>query len=136
MPKFMNVNIKIAFLMLVLIQGVHSVEEYFGRLWEVFQPAKFLSGLVSNNLETGFLIINIGLFIFGIWSWAVPVRKDYSIARSIIWIFIVIEMINGIGHPVWAIYEMSYVPGLVTAPILLILAIYLFREIRKNHMVI
>jgi hypothetical protein len=136
MPKFMNVNIKIAFLMLVLIQGVHSVEEYFGRLWEVFQPAKFLSGLVSNNLETGFLIINIGLFIFGIWSWAVPVRKDYSIARSIIWIFIVIEMINGIGHPVWAIYEMSYVPGLVTAPILLILAIYLFSEIRKNHMVI
>jgi hypothetical protein len=136
MPKFMNANIKIAFLMLVLIQGVHSVEEYFGRLWEVFQPAKFLSGLVSNNLETGFLIINIGLFIFGIWSWAVPVRKDYSIARSIIWIFIVIEMINGIGHPVWAIYEMSYVPGLVTAPILLILAIYLFREIRKNHMVI
>ncbi len=129
----MNANIKIAFLMLVLIQGVHSVEEYFGRLWEVFQPAKFLSGLVSNNLETGFLIINIGLFIFGIWSWAVPVRKDYSIARSIIWIFIVIEMINGIGHPVWAIYEMSYVPGLVTAPILLILAIYLFREIRKNQ---
>ena len=129
----MNANIKIAFLMLVLIQGVHSVEEYFGRLWEVFQPAKFLSGLVSNNLETGFLIINIGLFIFGIWSWAVPVRKDYSIARSTIWIFIVIEMINGIGHPVWAIYEMSYVPGLVTAPILLILAIYLFREIRKNQ---
>jgi len=129
----MNANIKIAFLMLVLIQGVHSVEEYFGRLWEVFQPAKFLSGLVSNNLETGFLIINIGLFIFGIWSWAVPVRKDYSIARSIIWIFIVIEMINGIGHPVWAIYEMSYVPGLVTALILLILAIYLFREIRKNQ---
>ena len=132
----MNANIKIAFLMLVLIQGVHSVEEYFGRLWEVFQPAKFLSGLVSNNLETGFLIINIGLFIFGIWSWAVPVRKDYSIARSIIWIFIVIEMINGIGHPVWAIYEMSYVPGLVTAPILLILAIYLFREIRKNQIAV
>jgi hypothetical protein len=122
--------------MLVLIQGVHSVEEYFGRLWEVFQPAKFLSGLVSNNLETGFLIINIGLFIFGIWSWAVPVRKDYSIARSIIWIFIVIEMINGIGHPVWAIYEMSYVPGLVTALILLILAIYLFREIRKNQIAV
>ena len=132
----MNAKIKITFLMLVLIQGVHSVEEYFGKLWEVFQPAKFLSSLVSNNLETGFLIINIGLFIFGIWSWAVPVRKDYAIARSIIWIFIVIEMINGIGHPVWAIYEMSYVPGLVTAPILLVLAIYLFREIRKNHIAV
>ena len=136
MPKFMNANIKIAFLMLVLIQGVHSVEEYFGKLWEVFQPATILSSLVSNNLETGFLIINIGLFIFGIWSWAIPVRKDYSIAGSIIWIFIVIEIINGIGHPVWAIYEMSYVPGLITAQILLILAIYLFKEIRKNQIIV
>lgn len=132
----MNAKIKIAFLILVLIQGAHSVEEYFGKLWEVFQPAKFLSGLVSNNLETGFLIINIGLFIFGIWSWAIPVRKDYSIAGSIIWIFIVIEIINGIGHPIWAIYEMSYVPGVITAPILLVLAIYLFREIRKNQMAV
>ena len=128
----MNANIKIAFLMLVLIQGMHSVEEYFGKLWKVFQPAKILSGLVSKNLETGFLIINIGLFIFGIWSWAIPVRKDYSIARIIIWIFIVIELINGIGHPIWAIYERSYVPGVATAPILLILAVYLFNELRKT----
>jgi hypothetical protein len=132
MPKFMNANIKIAFLMLVLIQGMHSIEEYFGKLWKVFQPAKILSSLVSNNLETGFLIINIGLFIFGIWSWAIPVRKDYSIARIIIWIFIVIELINGIGHPIWAIYERSYVPGVATAPILLILAVYLFNELRKT----
>jgi len=131
----MNTRIKLIFLMLVLVQGLHSIEEYLGKLWEDFQPAKILSGLVSNNLEKGFLIINIGLFIFGIWSWAIPVRKNYSIARSLIWFWIFLEMINGIGHPILAIYERSYVPGIATAPVLFILAVYLFRELRKTLMV-
>jgi hypothetical protein len=127
----MKTNIKITFLILVIIQGIHSIEEYFGKLWDVFQPAKILSGLVSNNLEKGFLIINTGLFIFGIWCWIIPIRKNYSIAKSIIWFWIFIEMINGIGHPIWAVYEKSYVPGVATAPILLILSVYLFIEFRK-----
>lgn len=120
------------FLILVIVQGIHSIEEYFGKLWEVFQPAKIFTGLISDDLEKGFLIINIGLFIFGIWSWGIPVRKNYSIARSIIWFWIFIEMINGIGHPIWAIYERSYVPGVATAPLLLVLSIYLFRELKNS----
>jgi hypothetical protein len=59
-------QIKIIYLMLVLMQGLHSVEEYYGKLWEVFIPAKYFSSLVSNNHEIGFLIINVGLFIFGL----------------------------------------------------------------------
>lgn len=35
--------------------------------------------------------------------------------------------INGIGHAVWAIYERAYVTGVATAPVLLILAVYLSR---------
>jgi len=62
----MNKKFTAAFLLLVILQGLHSVEEYIGKLWEVFAPAKFLSGLVSSDLEIGFLIINIGLFIFGL----------------------------------------------------------------------
>jgi hypothetical protein len=62
----MNNRVKLTFLMLVLTQGLHSVEEYFGRLWEVLPPARFLSSLVSDDLREGFLIINIGLFIFGL----------------------------------------------------------------------
>ena len=54
------------FLILVLVQGLHSLEEYIGKLWESFPPATILCGLVSENLLTGFLIINIGLFC--IWS--------------------------------------------------------------------
>jgi len=123
--SLMNRRINIAFLMLVVVQAFHSLEEYFGRLWEVLPPARFLSSLVSKDLETGFVIINIGLFIFGLWCWLFPIRRNYSYTSSIIWFWIVIELINGIGHPAWALYERAYVPGLITAPFLLILAIYL-----------
>ncbi len=128
----LNDKLKISFLILVLVQGIHSIEEYIGKLWIVFEPAKILSGLFSNDIEKGFLIINIGLFVFGFFSWAILVRRNYTIAKSIIWFWIIIEMINGIGHSIWALYERTYVPGVFTAPFLLILAIYLSREIRKT----
>jgi hypothetical protein len=124
----MNSKVRTAFLILVLIQGLHSVEEWYGKLWEVFPPARLLSSLVSENLETGFLLINIGLFIFGLWCWLFPIRRNYLYAPCLIWFWIVIEIINAIGHPLWALYERAYVPGLLTAPILLILVIYLSRQ--------
>nr|MBA3674256.1 hypothetical protein [Chitinophagaceae bacterium] len=71
----MNKEIKIAFLALVLMQALHSIEEYIGRLWEIYAPAIFISSLVSKNHEAGFVIINIGLFIFGILVWFAAVRN-------------------------------------------------------------
>jgi type IV secretory pathway TrbD component len=59
----MNNQIRIPFLRIIVVQGLHSIEEFFGKLWEVYLPATFLSGLVSANLKTSFIIINIGLFI-------------------------------------------------------------------------
>jgi hypothetical protein len=130
----MSKQIRIFFLLLVLIQGVHSVEEYMGKIWEVFAPAKFLCGLISKNHETGFLIINTGLFIFGMWCWFGPLRKNNALASGFIWFWIVIELINGIGHPLWALREWAYVPGLITAPFLLVLAICLLRhQIRADN---
>jgi len=37
-------------------QAAHSIEEYAGRLWESFPPARLVSGLVSPDLERGFII--------------------------------------------------------------------------------
>ena len=73
----MSSKIRIAFLLLVITQALHSVEEYLGRLWEVFPPTRMLSGLVSDDLKTGFIIINVGLFVFGLWCALFAVRKDY-----------------------------------------------------------
>ena len=120
---------KIIFLILILVQGLHSVEEYIGRLWEIFPLARVLTSLISENLETGFLIFNIGFFIFGIWCWFFPVLRNYKYALGLIWFWIVIEIINGIGHSFWALYERAYVPGVVTALILLILSIYLLQHL-------
>lgn len=125
----MSKKIIIAFLLLVIFQGVHSIEEYIGKLWDVFPPARFVTGLVSNDRETGFIIINVGLFIFGVWCWLVPVRKNSASAAGFIWIWIFIEMINGIGHPLWALTQMNYEPGVITALPLLILSIYLGKQL-------
>jgi Protein of unknown function with HXXEE motif len=125
----MDKRIRVAFLALVLLQGLHSMEESIGRLWEIFTPARLLSSLVSKNPEVGFLEINTGLLLFGFWCWRYPLRKNSGYASALICCWIVIELINGIGHPVWAIYKGSYVPGLATAPLLLFVAIYLSKQL-------
>lgn len=124
----MPIRIKLGFLLLILAQGVHSTEEYITRLWEVFYPARVISNMVSTNTETGFLIINISLFVFGIFSWLIIAKKNNVTSQIIIWFFIIIEFINGIGHPVWALSKMDYVPGLFSALIILFLNIYLTRQ--------
>lgn len=124
----MNQRIKILFLIIVLLQGLHSCEEYIGKLWENFPPATFLCGLVSDNLMTGFIIINIALFVLGILAWLIPIRKEYSWGKVLIWFWILIELMNGIGHPIWTIMQKGYTPGVITAPFLLITAIALLKE--------
>ena len=126
----MDNKAKITFLILVLLQGLHSVEEYVGKLWDVFPPAKYLTNLFSENNETGFLIANVGIFILGISCWLLLYSKLESTISIIIWIFIVIEIINGIGHPVWSIYQKGYTPGVISAPFLLVTALYLARQLR------
>ncbi|HEV8080055.1 MAG TPA: HXXEE domain-containing protein [Chitinophagaceae bacterium] len=128
----MNKEIKIAFLALVLMQALHSIEEYIGKLWEIYAPAIFISSLVSKNHETGFVIINIGLFIFGILVWFATVR-NYSFAAVPIWFLTVMEIINSIGHSVWALIEKDYVPGLATAPFLFVIAIFLILQLIKTN---
>lgn len=123
----MNQKIERTFLILVLVQGLHSAEEYVGEIWEKFPPARFLCGLVSDNLVTGFLVINIGLLVFGLWCWLFPIRNTYSYAPILVWFWIVLELINGIGHPIWTVMQKAYTPGIITAPILLVIAIVLFR---------
>jgi len=123
----MQERIKIVFLILVLIQGMHSVEEYLGTLWEVLPAATFLCGLISSNLETGFLVINVGLFALGLLCWLIPVRRQTALAPIVILFWIVLELMNGILHTGWALLELSYKPGLITAPLLFVTAAYLGR---------
>jgi Protein of unknown function with HXXEE motif len=119
----------LTFLALVATQAAHSVEEYVGRLYEVFPPARVVSGLVSSDLERGFVIFNVALVTFGLWCFAGPVRGQWPSAIPLVWFWVVIELINGIGHPIWTVAESRYTPGVATAPFLLVLALYLARQL-------
>ncbi|WP_457652869.1 HXXEE domain-containing protein [Rhodocaloribacter sp.] len=118
-------RLQIAFGALVLTQAAHSVEEYVGRLWESFPPARFLTGLISQDLRQGFLVINVLLVAFGVWCFLWPVRRRWRSAAGLTWLWVSIELINGIGHPLWSLRQGAYTPGLATAPLLLMLALYI-----------
>jgi hypothetical protein len=113
------------FLLLILAQGAHSIEEYVARLYEVFAPARFVSSLVSNDLAVGFIVFNVALVTFGLWCWAIPIRSGWAIARGLVWFWTILELGNGIGHSVVALSRWGYFPGVATAPLLLLFAVWL-----------
>jgi hypothetical protein len=117
---------------LVITQAAHSVEEYVGRLYLSFPPARFVSGLISTDLERGFLVANLALIAFGLWCLLVPVRRRWPSATGLASIWVLIELVNGIGHPLWSLEEGGYTPGVATAPVLLVLAVMLGMELRRR----
>ena len=128
----MSQKARIAFLALVIAQAAHSIEEYVFRLYDVFAPARFVSGLISTNLRTGFIVVNLAFVAFGFWCYAVPVQEGLSAAMPFLWFWIVVELLNGIGHPVISILDRSCIPGTITAPFLLIIAVYLSIQIARR----
>ena len=118
-----------AFGALVLAQAAHSIEESIWRLWDSFPPARFVAGLVSNDLERGFVSLNICIVAFGAWCYFWPVRRQWRGAAAILWGWIVVETINGIVHPVWSVIQGGYTPGVVTALMLAPLALYLAKQV-------
>jgi hypothetical protein len=121
----MNRRAKYAFLALILVQAAHSIEEYTHRLWEVLAPARFLSGLFSSDLASGFIIVNLAIVAFGLWCYLLRIRPDHPSARGFVVFWILIEGVNGVGHAAMALAAGGYTPGLATAPLLLALAVYL-----------
>src|SRR5262245_38151709 len=75
-----NARVAAAFGALVLAQAAHSTEECIGRLWESFPPARFVAGLISSDLERGFIIGNVCLVAFGVWCYFWPVRRQWPVA--------------------------------------------------------
>jgi hypothetical protein len=108
-----------------MAQAAHSIEEYTFRLYDTFPPARFVSGLVSADRARGFLAINVALVAFGVWCVVGPVRRRSPAAAGLMWTWVGIEVVNGIGHPLWSIANGGYTPGVATAPVLLVLALAL-----------
>ena len=118
------------FLVLILTQAAHSVEEYVFRLYEVLAPARIISGLVSGNLALGFAAVNAALILFGLWCYVARVRNGHRSGRNWAWFWVILEASNGTGHLLLAAGRGGYFPGAATAPLLLGCAVWLGATLR------
>ncbi|HUF13831.1 MAG TPA: HXXEE domain-containing protein [Longimicrobiales bacterium] len=116
---------------MVAAQAAHSVEEYVGRLWESFPPATFLTRFISADRELGFIVLNGALVAFGLWCLLWPVRREWQSAAAFAWLWVGVETINGVVHPAWTILQGGYPPGVLTASLLLVLALHLASRLRR-----
>jgi hypothetical protein len=121
------------FLGLIAIQLLHSTEEYLFRLYDVFPPARFVTGLISADRQLGFVVLNTLFVLFGIWCYLWPVRREWRIAFTLMWVWVVVELFNGIVHPAWSVLQGSYTPGVVTSVAFLPIAILLGRHLLAEH---
>ena len=121
----MDSRTRLAFLVLVIAQAAHSVEEYVFKLYDVFGPARFVSGLVSDDLRLGFAVVNIGIVALGVWCYLARVRPAHVSALQWVWLWVIVEGANGIAHSAIALGRGEYFPGVLTAPLLLATSLYL-----------
>jgi Protein of unknown function with HXXEE motif len=120
-----------AFLALVAVQALHSIEEYATRLYDRFAPARFVTGLISDDRRVGFILFNVALVGFGLWCWLGPVRRGARSAAVLAWFWVALESANGIIHIAWAAAAGAYRPGVATAPLLLVSAFVLVRQLTR-----
>ena len=120
---------KNAFLALIVVQALHSIEEYVFQLWTTFPPARFLTGLVAEDPETGFLVINVSVVALGFCCYWWPVRRHWVSAAPIAWFWVAMELVNGLGHPAWSVMQRGYTPGLITSLMFLPLAVLLAKRL-------
>ena len=127
---------QLLFLLLVLAQVAHSVEEYVARLFDVFAPARFVSGLISTNLALGFVVFNVAFIAIGAACYVGPVRAGGRAGWFVAAAWVVIELANGIGHITIAALSGGYFAGAWTAALLVptaaLLACNLMMD-RKNR---
>jgi hypothetical protein len=118
-----------AFALVIAAQAAHSFEEYVYRLYDVFGPARFVSGLFSSNVAVGFAVANIAIVSFGVWCYWARIRTSHPTGQTYAWCWTCLELGNGVGHIILAGLRGGYVPGVATAPLLIASASYLGRRL-------
>lgn len=98
-------TLEIYFLIFLIIQFFHSIEELTNKFHKKFPFGK-LKFKQFFLFEVLFLAFWIAVFMLDI----IPYRNE------LISVYILIMFANGLWHIVWWRMEKKYVPGLVTAP--------------------
>lgn len=128
----MSRSSRVLFLALILAQAGHSIEEYSTRLYDVLAPARLVSSLFSDDRSVGFAIFNVSLVAFGLWCFFGPILHSTRSSLRLAWFWVALEVLNGCAHIAWAASAGAYRPGLVTAPILLAIALVLAWQLQQH----
>jgi hypothetical protein len=121
-----------AFWLLGLAQAAHSMEEMFSQLYDFMWAATERLGLPRMGMTaTTFAVVNMAIitFLLGI-SPFVFARRPWAIA--IAWVAAVVEIVNGAGHVTGAVIFGGYVPGVGTAPFLIVTGVALLVALRRE----
>jgi len=126
------------YLSLGLAQTAHSVEEMLTHLYDFFWVvAGALHRIFSWYPQFRwpadlFGAVNMVLIAVLLGSWPFVERRN-SWALNLAGIAGVIETLNGVNHLAAAIVFRSYVPGAITAPVLLVLGPLVLRELWRSR---
>lgn len=119
--------------LLIAAQAAHSSEEYSTRLFDVLAPARFVSDLLGLDRPIGFVVANLALVGFGLWTWLARVRSRRGAWRGLAWSWAILESANGIAHLLLALAAGGYFSGAGTAPLLLALGLAMVARLRSGE---
>lgn len=128
----MDARTRTAFALIVVAQAVHSLEEYWFRLYDLFAPARAVADAIGLDRPVGFAVGNIALLLFGIWCYFARVRNEHPSAKLFAWGWALVETADGFGHILLAAAARGYFPGLATAPLLIGSGGYLALRLAKE----
>ena len=129
----MKSRIPPAFLSLVVIQAIHSAEEFVFGFYEKFPPMRAIYQDAPLPAGPAFAVANVLLFIAGLvcfYYWVRPLREG---ARTVVRVWVVLESANVIAHCVWAFLIGGYNPGLATVILFVPVLIYLSYLTRRTR---
>ncbi len=110
----------------LVIQSVHFAEEAATGFHERLGALLGLPGIPLYF----FVVFNVTLL--GIWVASVPgLRSARAAAFFAAWFLAIAGMFNGIAHPLLAIAEGGYFPGLVSSPFIGIASVWLWLRLRR-----
>jgi hypothetical protein len=120
------------FWLLGLAQAAHSTEEMTTKLYQFMWIATERLGLPRMGMTaTTFAVVNMGIiaFLLGVAPFVAAWRPS---AIAIAWVAAVIELLNGSGHLAGTVVFGGYVPGAVTAPLLIAAGVALLSALRRK----
>ena len=127
----MNSQIKTAFLLMIIMQAIHSVEEFIFKLYDVFPPMQFIYRQAPSLAKPAFVAFNLLLILCGLvcfFYWVRPAREG---AKGVIWVWVVIQLATVAGHVIWVALSGGYHPGLATVGLFIPVVAYVMYAMRR-----